>query len=73
MQISEKNVTIQDFPVVFKICIQPGFAAETLKTVGYSDIHSYFLGESLYNRSLIGWAGHTQEGAAFTDVAGDLF
>ena len=65
-------MTIKDFPVVFKICIKPGFNSDGLKYVGYSDIWSYFVGESRYNSSLIGWAGHTKEGTAFSDVAGHI-
>ena len=72
MQMSEINVTIKDFPVVFKICITPGFDAKNLKFVGYSSVYNYFAGESRHNSSLIGWAGHTQEGTVLTDVAGAL-
>ena len=71
-RIFRKNLTIQEFPVVFKICIKPGFDKEALKETGYENVFSYFWGISQYNKSLLGWAGHTAEGGVFSNVTGKL-
>ena len=71
-RIFKKNLTVQDFPVVFKICIKPGFDKKPLKESGYKNVFSYFQGVSQYNNSLLGWAGHTAEGGVFSNVTGNL-
>jgi hypothetical protein len=56
--ITEKKLDKQDYPVVFKICVEPGWNASALKEAGYASPREYFSGESRYNRSEYGWAGH---------------
>jgi hypothetical protein len=65
-----RNLSDIDFPVLFKICIKPGFNDTALREVGYNNSFDYFLGISKYNRSLLGWAGHTPQGTAFSNVTG---
>ena len=50
-----------DFPLVAKICIIPGFNQTALYDVGYDGTVNYFIGQSRFNHSLIGWAGHTED------------
>ena len=59
----EEEVPLQDidFPVVVEICLIPGFNQTALNEVGYADAFSYFVGQSLYNSSFYGWAGHMQD------------
>ena len=39
--------------------MKPGFNTTALKEEGYAGISEYFLGQSRFNNSLYGWAGHT--------------
>ena len=57
----EEDVPLEDidFPLVIKICVVPGFNQTALYEVGYYDAGGYFLGQSRFNESVIGWAGHT--------------
>jgi len=53
-----------------KVCMKPAYSLEYLNAAGYRGIYEYFLGESRYNSSLFGWAGHTEEGKIFGNVTG---
>ena len=66
----KKNMTDIEFPVVFKICIKPGFNETVLNEVGYSNTWDYFVGKSRYNWSLRGWAGHSVDGGIVSNVTG---
>ena len=44
-----------DFPVIFKICVVPGFNDSEVKRHGYAGTNDYFYGIS---NSIIGWGGH---------------
>ena len=57
-----------DFPVVIKICVVPGFNQTALYEVGYYDAWDYFLGQSRFNESVIGWAGHTEDSGTIGTV-----
>ena len=58
MAVEEKDLDMRDFPVVFKICPNPGFNLNSLNEEGYRLIQHYFEGKSMYNSSQYGWAGH---------------
>ena len=63
---------MEQFPVVFKLCIKPGgFDLDKLNQFGYQTATHYFSGESMYNTSLIGWAGHNEDGTINSTAAGD--
>ena len=53
---------MKDFPLLARICIRPGFDILALREAGYNSVDGYFSGNSRFNRSVIGWAGHTQDG-----------
>ena len=57
-----------DFPVVFKICSKPGYNTTALKEAGYDDASDYFFGRSIHDRSILGWAGHTNTSGVFGSV-----
>ena len=57
--VTEKKLDDIEFPIIFKICIKPGFNNTAFKEEGYSDITDYFLGRSRFNSSVYGWAGHS--------------
>ena len=66
----EKKLDEIHFPVLFKICIKPAFKLHELKTAGYHSIWKYFTGQSRYNASVFGWAGHTKDGKVYGSVQG---
>ena len=59
----EEEVFLQDidFPLTIKICVIPGFNQTALNESGYYDTWFYFLGQSAFNDSIYGWAGHTED------------
>ena len=60
--VEERDLHDMDFPLVFKICVKPGFNNTALEEAGYYTTFGpldYFIGRSKYNRSNFGWAGHT--------------
>ena len=57
-----------DFPAIFKICILPGFDLAELHSVGYDSPRKYFNGDSHFNSSIIGWAGHRENGSTYGTV-----
>ena len=67
---TKEAITAQDYPVVFKICIKPGFNESALWEFGYNSAAGYFSGESRFNESLVGWAGHTADGRVVGTVSG---
>ena len=54
-----KNLRDIKFPLVFKICVNPGFNYTAIHEAGYSGHNHYFKGYSKYNKSVYGWGGHT--------------
>ena len=66
----EEEVPLQDidFPVVIKICVVPGFNQTVLHELGYYDTWSFFLGQSMFNDSVFGWAGHTEDSGTIGTV-----
>ena len=61
-----------EFPVLFKLCVKPAFNQTELEAAGYENSWGYFKGESMFNSSIIGWAGHTRDGQIVSDVSGKL-
>ena len=59
--VENMNLHELEFPLVFKICVKPGFNNSALEEAGYDSSFGpldYFIGKSKYNRSYHGWAGH---------------
>ena len=59
-----------EFPVVFKFCFKPSINQTALHELGYADMWSYMMGQSMYNKSLFGWAGHNSNGSVVSNVEG---
>ena len=70
--MEERDIDEIDLPLTIKVCVSPGFNDKALQEVGYSDTWAYFLGSSMYNDSVIGWAGHTETSEVFGNVSGVL-
>ena len=66
----EEEMLLEDigFPVTIKICVIPGFNQTALDEAGYSDTWTYFLGQSKFNDSVYGWAGHTEDSGTLGTV-----
>ena len=61
-QVETKALQGQNFPLIFKICPLPAFRGTAVfREVGYKTTHKYFLGRSMYNESIYGWAGHRND------------
>ena len=60
--VTERNLQDSQFPLLFKICFNPSFNASALEEAGYAGYTDLFSGESTFNSSFLGWAGHTAEG-----------
>ena len=62
-----------DFPMILRLCLQledlDGNDTR-LMSIGYENIRKYFKGNSYYNDSVIGWAGHTEKGSTVGSVEG---
>ena len=75
---SQKTTEIQktelgEFPVVFKICPKPAFNISAVRLEGYEDVWSYFLGLSVYNKSVYGWAGHAETPSGEKKKVGQVY
>ena len=40
------------------------------KQFGYDNLYSFYLGRNMYNRSVVGWNGHTKNGETLTSAEG---
>ena len=61
-----------EFPLVFKVCIKPGYNETELRNLGYRNSLAYLAGMSMFNKSTFGWAGHSGEGGIVSNVSGKL-
>ena len=68
--LEENKLEDLEFPVIFKLCFQNSFNLEKLVKAGYSSVSNYFKGESRFNSSLYGWAGHNSNGSVGPGVSG---
>ena len=58
-----------EFPLIFKVCMKPGFDDQALNDMGYENNLAYFAGQSRLNSSLFGWAGHRSDGKILSNVS----
>ena len=67
----EEEVDLEDidFPVTINICVIPGFNQTALHEVGYEDTWRYFLGQSKFDHSVYGWAGHSEDSGTIGTVS----
>ena len=61
-----------DFPVVFKFCVGDVENNEKFQRLGYADRYDVFMGNSMFNNSLVGWNGHTQNFSTLMPVRGKM-
>ena len=75
VKVYKKNYHDIDFPITFKLCaIEDRFSDyQRHNSVGYSRRHKFFLaGQSMFNKSLLGWMGHTVDGSTLGSVEGSI-
>ena len=69
----KKDLKEIDFPIVFQICIEEKKNNDTkmkYKDLGYQDLFDFFTGQSRFNKSIFGWAGHSENGSSIASVKG---
>ena len=68
-----KDLKDIDFPLAFRFCIKAKNTDAKIKLaweLGYSDLYTFFNGRSMFNNSIIGWNGHTENGSTIESVEG---
>ena len=56
-----QDLNEMEFPVIFKVCVIPGFDASAMKREGYSGATGFVDGKNLFNDSVLGWGGHVED------------
>jgi hypothetical protein len=72
--IVKKSLTDMTFPLIFKLCIKPGYDVAVLGESGYEEVYKYFKGEvptkedpqnpTIGSSSFVGWSGSDGQGNA---------
>jgi hypothetical protein len=68
-RVEQQDLKDMDFPLIFKICVEPGFDQKAILEAGYQTSWDYFMGRSRFNSSIFGWAGHTNTSGVQGSVA----
>ena len=69
----KKDLYEIELPITFKICVNEvnlSISNKKYEMYGYEDLWQFYNGQSMYNASTIGWAGHTKDGTTIAPVAG---
>ena len=61
-RLKEMRIEEVEFPVVFKLCFMDKMDVNKVRDAGYKSMWRYFLGQSRFNDSIYGWAGHDEDG-----------
>ena len=48
---------LKEFPLVLQAIIHESFDGKAIENEGYKNVEEYFLGQSRFNESVIGWRG----------------
>ena len=72
VKIYQKSYNEIEFPIGIKICATENRTEESLRTniSGYERMFTFFQGQSMYNKSLFGWSGHTENGSPLGSAEG---
>ena len=70
----KKQLNEIEFPIAFQLCVEErANSTRRYNQVGYSDAWTFFYGQSKFNSSVYGWAGHMENGSTFGSTQGKLF
>ena len=73
IRVSKDDLQNIDFPLAFKLCvIEKENISARYTNVGYESDVAFFKGKSMYNESLYGWSGHTENGSTISNVEGNV-
>ena len=70
------NVDLKDieFPLVFKLCVHDLLnPKKRFKDLGYGSFFAFYRGQSMYNHTLYGWSGHTENGSSLGSIKSRYF
>ena len=75
IKIYEKRLNETEFPISIKLCALEDRESDTMRhnTSGYERNFRFFLGQSMFNKSLIGWSGHNEDGSVLGSVRGKKY
>ena len=68
-----KQLDSMVFPLIIRLCFKNSFDLTEIENAGYASVFNYFKGDSMYDKSLFGWAGHTRDRKEGPGVQGKLF
>ena len=71
IKVYSKSMKNMYFPICFKICFNEK-GRDRFERLGYLYDQRFFRGENVFNRSIVGWLGHTRNGSTFNDFEGTI-
>ena len=73
IKVYQKNLEdLGYYPISIKLCAKQNASVKNMfRKFGYSHDYKFFIGESLYNTSIKGWNGHTEDGNTLTSLNGE--
>ena len=74
VRVFDKKLGDIEFPLIFKLCLHEIEDSKArYQRFGYYDVIQYYRGRSMFNESLVGWFGHTEnESTAVSSAEGSL-
>ena len=73
IKVLKKDLKNIAFPLSFKLCVSERHkSSDRYQKVGYHNDVDFFKGKSMFNDSLYGWSGHTENGSTFSNVQGPI-
>ena len=73
IRVYKTHLQTIEFPLVFKVCAQDrkNSSMDRYIQFGYNNAYEFFMGKSMFNDSLYGWNGHTENGSTIANVEGN--
>ena len=69
IRIYKKYLKDVEFPISFRICgYESSNVTHKYEQVGYRYAFDFFRGRSMFNKSIVGWGGHTENGSIIGSV-----
>ena len=71
IKITNRKLEDIEFPLSLKVCVSEiSNSFHRYSNLGYKNDFQFFYGKSAFNKSLIGWAGHTKNGSKVGEISG---